>query len=331
MQHRRFLDIAGAGLASALCAFATSNPSAAQIATAQFPERPITLIMPWPAGSSADQVTRAMAEVVGKRFGQPVVVDNRVGGAGTIGPATMAATAKPDGYTISHIPANVFRFPSLQKTSYDPVRDFTYIIQLSGWTLATAVLADGPFKTWADIIAFARANPGKFTYATPGQASQPHLGMEEIAAREGVQLTAVPLARSGEAHAALLGGHVMMTAESTSIRSLVDAGKLRVLNVWGEQRLAIWPDVPTLQELGYPFVFDILYGLAGPKGMNPSIVEKLHDAFKEALGHPNVQAVMAKYDQVPRYLNSADYTASVPTIIARERAVLARLGLLRKD
>lgn len=93
----------------------------------------------------------------------------------------MVATAKPDGYTICHIPANVYRFPSLQKTSYDPIKDFTYIIQLSGWTLTTADLADGPFKSWADVIAFARDNPGKFTYATPGQASQPHLGMEMIA------------------------------------------------------------------------------------------------------------------------------------------------------
>lgn len=136
---------------------------------------------------------------------------------------------------------------------------------------------------------------------------------------------------SGEAHAALLGGHIMMTAESTTLRPLVDAGRLRALNVWGEKRLGIWRDVPTLQELGYPFVFDILYGLAGPKGMDAAIVQKLHDAFKATLDDPGVLAVMAKFDKAPRYLNSEDYTASVSRIVARERTVLERLGLLRKD
>ena len=331
MHRRRFLTVASAALTSAgLGAAALTSLASAQSA-AKFPEKPITLILPWPAGGSSDLVTRALAEVVGKRLGQAVVVDNRAGGTGTLGPATMAATAKPDGYTICHIPISVYRFPSMQKTTYDPIKDFTYIIQLSGFSLATAVLADGPFKTWADVIAFARANPGKFTYGSPGVASTLHLGMEMMAAREGVQFLHVPTKGGGEGQAAVLGGHIMLQAETTTFRPLVDAGKFRVLNVWGAERLKVWPDVPTLQELGYPFVFDSPYGLAGPKGMDPAIVQKLHDAFKLALEDPSVLAVLAKFDKVSRYLNSADYTAAVPKLIAQERGGLELVGLLRKD
>lgn len=331
MDRRRFLEVTGAAISSTgLGATALTSPALAQAAT-KFPEKPITVILPWPAGGSSDLVTRALAEVVGKRLGQAVVVDNRAGATGTLGPAAMAATAKPDGYTICHIPMSVYRFPSMQKTTFDPLKDFTYIIQLSGFSLATAVLADGPFKTWADVITFARANPGKFTYGSPGTASTPHLGMEMIAAREGVKFLHVPTKGGGEGQAAVLGGHIMLQAETTTFKPLVEAGQFRVLNVWDAQRLKIWPEVPTLQELGYPFVFDITYGLAGPKGMDPAIVQKLHDAFKAALDDPSVQAVLAKFDKVPRYLNSADYTASVPKLIAQERAGLELVGLLRKD
>lgn len=332
MDRRRFLQVASGGIAltGVLSAVAPSS-AIAQGAATKFPEKPITLILPWPAGGSSDVVTRALAEIVGKRLGQAVVVDNRAGASGTLGPATMAASAKPDGYTICHIPSSVFRFPSMQKTTYDPLTDFTYIIQLSGFQLATAVLAEGPFKTWADVITFARANPGKFTYGTPGVASNPHLGMEMIAAREGVKFTHVPMKGVGDGQAAVLGGHVQLQAETTTFKPLVEAGQFRVLNVWGDQRLKIWPDVPTLRELGYPFVFDSSYGLAGPKGMDQAIVQKLHDAFKVALEDPSVQAVLAKYDKVSRYLNSADYAASVPKLIAQERAGLELVGLLRKE
>jgi tripartite-type tricarboxylate transporter receptor subunit TctC len=123
----------------------------------------------------------------------------------------------------------------------------------------------------------------------------------------------------------------MMIAETTTFRPLVDAGKFRALSVWGAQRLKAWPDVPTLQELGYPFVFDAPYGLAGPKGMDPAIVQRLHDAFQKALEDPGVLAAMAKFDKVPRYLNSADYAAAAAKLVAQERVGLELVGLLKKD
>lgn len=317
------------GASAAALGFAPTLVSAQGAAT--FPEKPITLILPWPPGGSSDLVTRALADEAGKILGQAVVVDNRAGASGTLAPAAMAANAKPDGYTICHLPLSVLRLPQMQKMTYDPLKDFTYIMQLTGFALAAAVLADGPFKTWKDVLDFARSNPDKFSYATPGVATQPHLGMEMIAAKEGLKLLHVPTKGVAESQSAVLGGHVHMICETTTFKPMVEAGKFRAMHVWGAERLKAWPDVPTLKELGYPVVFDSPYGLAGPKGMDPGIVKKLHDAFKTALEHPTAKATMDKFDKIPRYLNTADYTAAIPKYIELERQGLQIVGLLKKD
>jgi tripartite-type tricarboxylate transporter receptor subunit TctC len=163
------------------------------VARAQdFPVKPVTLIVPFPAGGSTDISMRAIAEVAGKHLGQPILIDDKAGGAGTVGPATMAASAKPDGYTLSQMPITVFRMPLMQSTPWDAEKDFSYVIHLTGYTFGVTASAEGPFKTWKDVVEYARANPGKVTYATPGAGGSPHIGMEQIAAREGIKLTQVP-------------------------------------------------------------------------------------------------------------------------------------------
>src|SRR5688572_31930801 len=149
----------------------------------QYPNRPITLICPWPAGGGTDLHLRKMGELASKHLGQPVVIENRPGGSGMNGPATMAKTAKPDGYTISQLAISAFRVPHMQKVDWDPINDFTYIIGLAGYTFGVVVKADSPFKTFNDLIAYAKANPGKLSYATPGTGTSLHLAMEEIAAK----------------------------------------------------------------------------------------------------------------------------------------------------
>ncbi len=156
---------------------------------------------------------RAIAEAVSKRLGQPVVVDNKPGAAGTLGPATMAAGARPDGYTLSQMPISVVRIPIMQKTTFDTLRDFTYIAQLTGYTFGVTTKADSPFKTWVDVIKFAKENPGKVTYATPGTGTSLHIAMEQIAAKEGVKFTQVPFKGGAETNAAVLGGHTMLQAD----------------------------------------------------------------------------------------------------------------------
>ena len=187
MRRREFLKTAGAAGAAA----ALPLPALAQGA-ADFPNKPITLIMSWPAGTGIDMWHRAMAEAAGKILGQPVIVDNRTGASGTAGPAQMAANAKPDGYTISHIPITSSASRSCRRRRTIRWQDFTYIIHLSGFMFGVGVRADSPFKTFNDMIEFARANPGKLTYGTPGAGTSLHIGMEQIAQKAGIKWTQVP-------------------------------------------------------------------------------------------------------------------------------------------
>lgn len=296
----------------------------------EYPSKPITLIVPWPAGGSTDIAMRAIADSASKHLGQPVVVDNKAGGSGTVGPATMVAAAKPDGYTISQIPITVFRLPLMQQVSWNADTDFTYIVHLTGYTFGVTTSAESQFKTWKDVVDFAKANPGKVTYATPGAGTSLHIGMEQIANLAGIKLTQVPFKGGAETNAAVLGQHTMLQADSTGWRPLVDAGKLKLLMVWTDKRSPNFPDAPTLKELGYPMVYDSPFGVAGPKGMDPKIVAKLHDAFKKAIEDPAVIATLAKYDMVPNYKSTEDYKKFVTQVTDSERKVVETIGLLKK-
>ncbi len=303
-------------------------PASAESADA-FPSKPITLIVPFQAGVTADLLFRGIAESASKYLGQPVVVDNKPGGSATLGPATMASNAKPDGYTIGQIAIPVFRVPHLQKVTFDPVKDFTYIIQLGGYTLGAAVKADGPFKKWSDVIEFAKANPGKFTYATIGPATTNSIAMELMARQSGVQFTHIPTKGGGESIANVLGGHVMAMVESPAWAPMVASGQFRLLLLLNGERSKKWPDTPTLKELGYSYEFDSPFGLAGPKGMDPAIVKKLHDAFKKAYDEPRIAELFEKFDFTRRYLSTADYQAFVPKLAAEEKAALEKIGLVK--
>jgi tripartite-type tricarboxylate transporter receptor subunit TctC len=296
-----------------------------------YPTKPITLIVPWPAGGSTDVAMRALAENASKHLGQPIVIDNKAGASGTLGPATMAATAKPDGYTIAQMPITVMRLPLMQKVSWEAEKSFSYIVHLTGYTFGITTKADGPFKKWEDVVEYAKANPGKVTYATPGAGTSLHIGMEQIADAAGIKLTQVPFKGGAETGAAVLGGHTTLQADSTGWKPLVEAGQLRLLAIWTANRSKVWPEVPTLKELGYPFVFDSPFGIAGPKGMDPKIVQILHDAFKKAVEDPGVIATLERYDMVPRYLSTEDYNKAVKDVIAQETAALSKIGLLKKE
>jgi tripartite-type tricarboxylate transporter receptor subunit TctC len=314
-----------AALALALAALAAL--AAPPVAAQNFPERPITLICPWPAGGGTDVAMRALAEAVAKQLGQRVIIENRPGAAGTVGPGSMAQTAKPDGYTISQMAISVFRIPYLQKVNYDPNNDFTWIIGITGYTFGVVVRSDSPWKTWQELIAYARANPGKFSYASPGTGTSLHITMEEIAQREGIQWLHVPFKGQADATAAVLGGHVNASADSTGWGEMVDAGRLRMLVSWGAERTKRWPSVPTLKELGYGIVSNSPYGIAGPKGMDPKVVKILHDAFKKAIDDPAYVKTIERLDQEKWYLGSEDYAKYARETFAEQKVMMERLGL----
>jgi tripartite-type tricarboxylate transporter receptor subunit TctC len=313
--------------AAAMMAIATALSFAGAAQAQNFPTKPVTLIVPWPAGGSTDLAMRAFAEAAQKHLGQPLVVENRAGASGTLGPAQMAATAKPDGYTVAQIPITVFRLPFMTRTTFDPAKDFTYIAGLTGYTFGIVVKSDSPWKTFQEFAADAKANPGKINYGTPGAGTSLHITMEQIAKRQGIKWTHVPFKGNSEAMNALLGGHIHAVSDSSGWAQLVNAGRFRLLVTWGAARTKNWPDVPTLRDIGIDMVSNSPFGIAGPKGMEPAVVKILHDAFKKGLEEPSYAAAMAKLDQELFYLSSEDYRKFALQQIDEARRYIAELGL----
>jgi tripartite-type tricarboxylate transporter receptor subunit TctC len=295
-----------------------------------FPTKPVTLIVPWPAGGSTDLAMRALADATQKHLGQPIVIENKPGASGTLGPAQMAATAKPDGYTIAQIPITVFRLPFMTKVTFDPSKDFTYIAGLTAYTFGVVVKSDSPWKTFKDLIAHAKANPGKIKYGSPGSGTSLHIGMEQIAKASGVKWTHVPFKGGAELNAALLGGHIDTHADSTSWAALVNSGDFRLLVTWSPNRTKNWPTVPTLQEQGINLVLNSPYGVAGPKGMDPKIVKVLADAFAKGVKEPSYAQALRKFDQELAFLDTAAYEKHVVAQIEEARTQVEELGLKKK-
>ena len=293
-----------------------------------FPTRAITLIVPWPAGGSTDTHLRKLAELAARHLGQPIVIENKPGAGGMLGPAGMARNAAPDGYTLSQLTVAAFRQPYMQKVDWDPLRDFTYIIGVSGYAFGMVVKADSPFKTFDDLMAYAKANPGKMSYSSTGTGTSPHLLVEELAMKAGVQFLHVPYKGNADSTQALMGGHVMAQSDATGWGKFVDQGAFRLLVTFGEQRTR-W-GAPTAKELGYDIVSYSPYGIVGPRGMDPKVVKILHDAFKKAMDDPENQRVLQQLDQIYWYRSSEDYARWAADQLVSERALIERLGLMAK-
>ena len=311
----------------ALTALALAAPAALAQA---FPSRPITLIVPWPAGGSTDRHLRALAEAAGKQLGQNVIVQNVPGGGGTTGPGNMALNAKPDGYTIAQFPMGMLRIPHMQKTAWNPISDFSHIIGITGYTFGFVVRSDSPYKTFTDFIEAARKQPGKIDFGSTGTGTSPHLLVEEVADAAQVELNHIPFKGNADLMQALLGGHVMSASDATGWDKFVDAGQMRLLVSFGEQRIKRWPNVPTAKELGYKVVANSPYGLVGPKGMDPAVMKILHDAFKKAIDDPQHMAVLEQLSQPVWYKSSADYASWARETLVKEKALIERLGLAAK-
>ena len=291
-----------------------------------YPTKPITLICPWAAGGSADLALRAFAAGAGKALGQQMIVEYKPGAAGTLGASAMVS-ARPDGYTLSQVTLNIFRLPHMQKVGFDPLKDLTYIIALTGYTFGIVVRADAPWKTFDELIDWARDNPGKLAYGSPGVGSSPHVVMEQIAAVKGVKLLHVPFKGVAENLQSLLGGHTMALADSTGWAPQVNDGRARLLVTWGAERTKSWPKVPILKELGVDIVYPAPYGIVGPRGMDPQLVKTIHDAFRKSLEDPNVLQTLERLDQPVIHMNTDEYTAYARKQFEVEKAVVEKFGL----
>ena len=297
-------------------------------AEGDYPNRTIRLVIPWPPGASADAFLRIMAEQTGKRLGQSMVPDNKPGANGSLSGVALK-DARPDGYTLGQIHTGTFRAALMtDKPAYDPLNDFTYIIQLSGSVHGIVVRTDSPYKTFEDLVAAAKADPEKLTYGTFGQASVQNLVMVDLQQRLGIKLTHVPYKGGSDLYNGLLGSQIDAIADASGWIPLVQAGKFRLLVVWGSKRLPLFPEVRTLREAGIDLDVNSPYGVCGPKGMDPAIVKKVHDAMKDALFDPATQAVMNTYNMPTLYLDTAAYDKAARAQNQIEIDNLKRVGML---
>lgn len=315
--HRRQLIAAGAGAA------ALASSSWAQ---APYPARPITLYCPWPPGGGADVQLRMLAKLMSATLGQQVVVENRPGATGSLG-ALALTQAKPDGYTIAQSHNGVLRQPFIAPTPYDALKDFTYIIGVSDNPFGLVVREDREWKTFEQFIEHARRNPGKVNIAVPGTGSPGHLVSDQIAAHHALKWTTVPYRGTANSMQALLAGDVDAAAESTGWVPFVDGGKVRLLAVFGRQRMKKFPNVPTLIEQKVNASDFSPWGIVGPAGMDPAVAARLHDTIRRAMDTPEFVALLATLAQEPIYMSPARYVDYVREAIPQQKTIVEKYNL----
>jgi tripartite-type tricarboxylate transporter receptor subunit TctC len=305
---------------------------AATAAWAQFPDRTITMVVPFPPGGVADTVARPMAEAMSRDLKQSVVIENKAGAGGAIGMA-HAAKAKPDGYTVLMALSSYTVLPEADKvlgrTPQYQLADLKPVARVTADPTVLAVRAESPWKTYAEFIAAARAAPGKITFGSSGNYGTMHMPMAMLALSQGVQMTHVPYTGAGPAIVGLLGGQVdALSTGPASIVQHVKAGKVRVLAHWGEGRLASLPDVPSLKELGVPVEYAQWSGIFVPAGTPEPVVARLREAAKAAANDERVKQVLGTAGSPILYLDAPEFQRYVDADAAKMSDVVKKVGKL---
>ncbi|HUL29761.1 MAG TPA: tripartite tricarboxylate transporter substrate binding protein [Thermodesulfobacteriota bacterium] len=306
-------------------------PVAFSEAQVDFPTKPIQIVIGQPPGGSTDILIRALAQDAKNYLKQDIVPVNKAGAAGTVG-AMQVAAAKPDGYTLGGNPTAAFTIgPYLQDLGVDLVKETTPILSFAKFYGGVFVKSDSPFKTLKDLLEFAKKNPGKLTYGHPGVGTRSHLIMEMIAAHEGIKMNFVAFAGDAPEVAAILGGHVLAGGASagTIWTSQIQAGALKFLAA--EERMYMFPEIPTLGELGYPFSLPIVLFVFGPKNIPGPVVSRLADAFGKAAESPAFKD-LAKANTV--YAEKNIYRDELAKFLQTEKArtgeFIQKVGLGKK-
>lgn len=320
ISRRRILSLLLAG--AAFVPFLSQAQSADS-----YPSRPIKIMIGFPPGGSTDAPMRALAEKASQILKQPVIIENKAGAGGTLA-ALQLQNVPNDGYTLAVAPIGVFRMPFVTDFKMEPLTDLEYVIGLTGYAFGIVVPESSPIKSFEDLVEYGKKNT--ISYSTAGPMTSNHLTMEQIAARTGMQVSHIPYKGAAESVNAVLGGHVDASAEASSWAPHVKDGKLRLLVVWGNQRMKSFPDVPTLREVGIDMAQTSPWGIVAPKGTDPAIVAKIHDVFKEAMESPDFIRILDSYDMTPEYRSSEDYYNFAVQSTKEQKEVLDRLGLSKK-
>jgi tripartite-type tricarboxylate transporter receptor subunit TctC len=313
----------------ALCAIALILAFVFPAMAAEYPTKPITLVIPYTPGGSTDLTARALANGARKYLGQPVICENKAGGGGTVGVAIVVS--KPaDGYTIGIVTSSASIAYHMGKLNFNPVNDMTPIMRWANYLFGITVRSDSQWKTMQELIQYAKQNPEKLSYGSPGVGTPPHLAMEELSMVANIKFTHIPSKGIAENNTALLGGHIDIISDSSGWAPLVDAGKFSLLATWGEKRCARYPQVPTVKEIGYDVVPRSHLGVIGPKGIPKPIVAKLADAFRKAMDDPEFLEVMKKFDMPSYYLGTEDYAKYMRSDFENIGKLVQKLGLKQK-
>lgn len=298
-------------------------------ASCEYPEGAVTLFSGYPAGTVNDLVARSAATMASPLLGQPIVVENKPGGGGTVALGMLMA-AKPDGYTLGCTP-NVCLIDAalMKKMPFKPLATFDPIIALAAADhTGLLVKKDAPWKTFQEFVEYAKKNPGKVKYCSAGAGTSMHVAMEVIAKRDGIKWVHVPYQDSNTATAAVMGGHVDAISSAVSWPTYVKGGDMRVLATHGEKRSPNCPDVPTIHELGYGYVSDVVHGIVCPAGTPPQIVAKLEKAFKEAVHTPEFKATLDKVFLSFYYHDQKEYRRLLKEKWERTERLFKEMGLI---
>jgi tripartite-type tricarboxylate transporter receptor subunit TctC len=295
-----------------------------------YPSRPITMIVPYTPGTGIDIVARTLGPKIAERWGQAIVVDNRPGSSGNIG-AQAVATAPPDGYTLMTTVMAFAMTPALTKTlPYDPIRDFTPVAKVATGSMALAVNPTKlPVKSLAELIAMARERPGKLNYASPGNGTPQHVGMELFKQRLGIDIVHVPYKGAAGAMQDLVGGQVEIAYLPVhTALPFAAAGKLRILAVAGNTRSILAPDAPSFKELGFDDMdIELWYGIFGPARLPAEIVAKWSGELATVLALDDVKEALLKQGLVPSFALSEALANLMRDDVARWRAVVEKAGI----
>ena len=327
-----------ASITSLLCCAALALSSAlglgtahAQSVEAAFPDRPIRLIVPYPPGGSTDPAARLIASDIGPKLGQNVVVENRAGAAGAIGTEAVARAA-PDGYTLLLHTSVISTDPTLKKNApYDVKRDLAPVTLAVTGPYLLVVNPSLPVRNVAELIAYAKANPGKLNFGSAGQASSGHLIGELFKKAAGIDMVHVPYKGGGPSIVGLVGNEVQLVFDTFGgSRALAESGKLRAIAVTSPNRASLMPDIPTVSESGLKD-FSAVYwlGIFAPAKTPPAIIDKLHGVIRQSLETPAVKAKMLDIGNVPQALSPTEFGRVLDADIQRYRAIIdsARITL----
>lgn len=320
---RKYLKVAA--VLAAGCLGLAAGPAAH---AETYPSKPITLLIPYPPGGSADMLARPVAAELQKRLGANIIIDYKPGAGGTIATGYLAR-AKPDGYTLIMVLAAHAINPSLYpKLPYDSKADFSPVSLVATLPLLVAAPHATPADTMPELIKYAKTNPGKLTFASAGNGNTSHLAGEIFKTTVGVDMLHVPYKGSGPAVAALLGGEVslMFDSISTSLPQ-VKAGKLKAIAVTGESRSPLLPDVPTVSESGVPgFVVNGWYGILAPAKTPPEIVDTLSNHIAEVVNEPKMKEHLARLGYAAVESKPKDFAAHIDAEMTRWAPVVAASG-----